>query len=170
MHKIRVVNQGDVLTFKVAGGRHKALLCTSTYKERSPQNFTFAALTYDSVDEPTVESICESEFYGIGNRKSDYFKYSDSELRRIWTIHPEIKPYDLGSYGLIIWRKDFMKFRDNFKLVGNIDIIDHLDKNGSGGINASDWSFLQSFFNEKFETFFPDKGQRVFKVKAILRN
>lgn len=170
MQKIRDVNQGDLLTFKATDGRHKALLCTSTDKERSPQSFTFAVLTYDSADKPTVKSICESGFYGIGNRKKDYFKYSDSEQQKMWTIHPEVKPYDLASYGLIIWRKDFMKFRKNFELLRNIEIVDHLDKNGSGGINGSDWNFLLAFFNEKFKTFLPEKGQTVFKVKAILRN
>jgi hypothetical protein len=170
MRKIKDVNQGDLLTFKAADDRYKTFLCTSTYKEKSPQNFTFAALTYDSLDKPTIESIYESEFYGIGNRKSDHFKYSDKELQRMWTIHPEIKPYDLGSYGLIIWRKDLMKFRDNFELIGNIKIVDHLDKNGSGGMNASDWNLLQEFFNEKFKAVLPERGQTAFKVKAILRD
>ena len=170
MQKIRDVNQGDILTFKAADGRYKALLCTSTYKEKSPRNFTFAALAYDSVEKPTLESICETDFFGIGNRKSDYFKYADNELDRMWTLHPEVKPYYLGSYGLIIWRKDFMKFRDNFEFIGNVKIADNLDKNGSSGMNASDWNFLQAFFNEKFKTILPERGQAVFKVKAILRN
>lgn len=170
MQKIRDINQGDLLTFKAADGRHKVFLCTSIYKERSPHNFTFAILTYDSLNKPTVESSCESEFYGIGNRKSDYFSYSDRELQRMWTVHSEVKPYDLGTYGLVIWRKDFMKFRDNFELVGNIAIVDHLDKNGNGGINASDWNFLLEFFNEKFKSFLPEKGQTTFKVKAILKD
>ncbi|NTS42889.1 hypothetical protein HRG84_18520 [Flavisolibacter sp. BT320] len=169
MQKIRDVNQGDILTFKAADGKYKALLCTSTYKERSPQNFTFAALTYDRIEKPTIESIYESGFYGIGNKKSDYFKYSDNELQRMWTIHPEIKPYFLGSYRLTIWRKDFMKFRGNFELIGCLKVVDQVDKHGSGGMNASDWNFLQEFFNEKFKSFLPDKGQTTFKVKAILR-
>jgi hypothetical protein len=170
MQKIRDVNQGDILTFKAADGRHKALLCTSTYKEKSPQSFTFAALTYDAVEKPTAEAILEVEFFGIGNRRNDYFKYADDELDKMWTLHPEVKPYYLGSYGLIIWRKDFMKFRDNFEYVGNISIVDHLDKNGSGGMNASDWNLLQDFFNEKFKTVLPDREQTAFKVKAVLRS
>lgn len=169
MQKIRDVNQGDILTFKATDGRHKALLCTSTFKEKSPQNFTFAALTYDAIGKPKVEDISETEFFGIGNRKNDHFKYADNELDRMWTLHPEVKPYYLGSYGLLIWRKDFMKFRDNFEFVGNVEIINHLDKNGNGGMNASDWNYLQDFFNEKFKTLLLDRGQTAFKVKAILR-
>jgi hypothetical protein len=170
MQKIKDVNQGDLLTFKGADGNYKTLLCTSTHKDKSPQYFTFAALTYDSIDKPTIEKILETEFFGIGNRKSDYFKYEDDELNKMWTVHPEVKPYYLGSYGLTISRKDFMKFRDNLELIDNIKIVDHLDKNGSGGMNASDWKFLQDFFNGKFRTVLPGRGQTTYKVKAILRN
>ncbi len=170
MQKIKDINKGDIFAFKSTDGRYKALLCTSMYKEKSPQNFTFAALTYDNLKKPTIENICESEFYGIANRKSNIFKYSDIELERMWNIHPEVKPYDLGSYGLIIWRKDFMKLHENFELIGNIKIVDHLDKMGSGSMNASDWNYLQDFFNKKFKTVLFDKGQIAYKIKAILKS
>jgi hypothetical protein len=170
MEKIKDINQGDLLTFKAADGKYKVLLCTSIYKDKSPHNFKFAALTYDSAEMPTVEKILESEFFGIGNRKNNFFAYSDKELERMWTLHPEVKPYHLGSYSLIIWRKDFIKFRDNFETIGNIEIFDHLDLNGNGGVNASSWSFLQDFFYEKFKTVLPDRGQTVFKIKAILKD
>ena len=84
-------------------------------------------------------------FLGIGNIANDYFKYPDKQLNKMWTIHPEIKPYFLGSYGVLIWRKDFIKFRDNFELIGNLKIVDNLDKNGNGSMNASDWTFLNQF-------------------------
>ncbi len=169
MQNIKDVNQGDVFAFKAADGRYKALLCTSTYKERSPHNFSFAALTYDSMEKPSIESILDSEFYGIGNNKSDHFRYSDNELERMWTIHPEVKPYFLGSYMLVIWRKDFMGFRDNMTFMGNINIVDHLDKNGNGGLNASSWNFLQDFF-QKFKTVLCERGQIPYKVSAILQS
>jgi len=169
MKKNKEVNKGDLLTFKAADGKYKALLCTSVYKDKSPHNFSFAVLTYDSIEKPTFEKILEGEFFGIGNRYS-CFAYSDNEVERMWTLHPEINPYHLGSYGLIIWRKEFVKFRDNIEIIGNIEIIDHLDKNGNGGMNGSDWNFLQDFFNEKFKTILPDRGQKVFKIKAILRD
>jgi hypothetical protein len=73
------------------GGERKALLCTSTYKEKSPQNFTFAALTYDAAEKPTAETILETEFFGIGNKRNDYFKYADDELDKMWTLHPEVR-------------------------------------------------------------------------------
>ena len=44
---------------------------------------------------------------------------------KMWNLHPEINPYHLGSYGFLIWRKDFLNFRDNFELIGNIEIIDN---------------------------------------------
>jgi hypothetical protein len=170
MQKIKDIHQGDILTFKAADGNYKALLCTSTYKDESPQNFTFAALTYDSAEKPTIAGIYESGFFGTGNKKDEYYKYPDGELQNMWALHPEVKPYYLGSYGLVIWRKDFMKFRDNFEFIGNIKIVDHLDKNGNGSMNASDWNFLQDFFNQKFRTVLPDRGQTAYKVKAISKS
>jgi hypothetical protein len=170
MKKISDINQGDLLTFKANDGNYKVLLCTSTNKEKSPQNFTFAALTYDEIEKPTVEKILNNEFWGIGNRKNDYFKYSDSELNQMWNIHPEAKPYFLGSYGLIIWRKDFMKFRDNFELIGNLKIVDNLDKNGNGSMNASDWNYIKDFFANKINSGLIERGQKTFKIKAIIKD
>jgi hypothetical protein len=169
MKKITDINQGDLLTFKANDGKYKVILCTSTYKLRSPQSFTFTALTYDDLAKPGVESILNCEFWGIGNTRNAYFKYSDKELNQMWSIHPETKPYFLGSYGLIIWRKDFMKFRANFELIGNLEIVDNLDKNGSGSMNASGWDFLQDFFAEKINSIMPHRGQKKYKLQAIIR-
>lgn len=168
MKKISDINQGDLLTFKSTDEKYKVLLCTSTFKDKSPQNFTFAALTYDNEDKPKVEDILHSYFWGIGNTKNDYFKYSDKELNQMWKIHPETKPYFLGSYGLIIWRKDFMKFRDNFEFIGNLKIVDNLDKNGKGGMNASDWNFIKDFFTNKINSVLTERGQKTFKLTAII--
>ena len=169
MNKIKDINQGDILAFKSDDGRFKALLCTSTYKERSPQNFTFCALTIDQREIPTIDNILNSLFFGIGNRKDEYYKCSENELERMWAVHPEIRPHFLGSYGFIIWRKDFIKFRENFTYIGNISIVDNLDKKGNGGVNASDWMFLKGFFNEKFKHVLHDRGQKLFRIKAILK-
>lgn len=160
MTKISNINQGDLLTFKANDGKYKALLCTSTDKEKSPYSFTFSALTYDNIEKPTPETILNSDFWGIGNRKDDYFKYSDMELNQMWSIHPETRPYVLGFYRLTIWRKDFMKFRDNFELIGNLKIVDNLDKNGNGGMNASDWNYIKDFFATKIYSALADRGQK----------
>ena len=92
MKKIADINQGDLLTFKATDDKYKVLLCTSTNKEKSPQNFSFAALTYDNEDKPTVEDILHSDFWGIGNTKNDYFKYSELKLKgkeqvlKVWIV------------------------------------------------------------------------------------
>jgi hypothetical protein len=168
MPKITDINKGDLLTFKATDNKYKVLLCTSVYKERSPQCFAFAALTYNSFDQPTITNIIESEFLGIGNSIANYFKYSDKEGTKMWAIHPDIKPHFLGSYGLIIWRKNFMKFRDNVEVIGNLKIVDNLDKNGNGGMNASDWTFLNQFFSDNYILTLRNRGQKPFKLKAIL--
>jgi hypothetical protein len=168
MELIKDVNQGDVLTFKANDGKYKGILCTSTYKQRSPFCFEFAALTYDSFERPQLEDIRAVYFYGKGNIKDDYFKYSDVQREKIWEVHPEIKPYSLGSYGLLIARKDFMKFRNKMEYVGNLRIVDHLDKNGRGGMNASNWDLLADFFVDQYKSVLEERGQNTFKVEAIV--
>ena len=167
--RILNINQGDVLTFKASDNKYRMILCTSTYKERSPFNFTFAALTYQGIQIPNIEDVMESEFYGTGNTKNDYFKYSESELDKMWKIHPETKPYFLGSYGLIIWRKDFLKMRDEFQLICSLKILDNLDKNGNGAMNSSAMYVLDKLFVEQLETLEKLRGQRKMKIKAILK-
>lgn len=170
MSKIKDISQGDVLTFIADDGKYKAIICTSVYKEKSPQNFTFAATTVDQTNSPTINEVINHDFYGIGNIKADYFKYSEEEVNNMWNQHPEIEPYHLGTYGLIIWRKDFMKFRDSFSLIGNLNLVDNLDKNGNGSMNSSDWTFLKDFFNQKFKSVLVERGQKQFNVKAIIKN
>ncbi|WP_215226684.1 hypothetical protein [Echinicola shivajiensis] len=169
MSKIKNINQGDVLTFIANDGKYKAIICTSVYKEKSPQNFTFATTTVDQADLPSIDEVIKHDFYGIGNIKAGFFKYSELEINNMWNQHPEIEPYHLGSYGLIIWRKDFMKFRDNFSLIGNLNIVDNLDKNGNGSMNLSDWTFLKDFFDQKFKGILLERGQNPFKMKAIIK-
>jgi len=171
MTTIKEINKGDVFTFKGSDNRYKAILCTSCYTDKSPNNFIFAALTSDSEVRPKLDNILETSFYGVGNIKDDYFKYSEAERAKIWRIHPEIKPYSLGSCGLIIWRKDFMKFRDKMELIGNLDIVDNLDKNGSNGVNASDWNVLNELFTDSYKRILEEeRGQKTFKVKSIVRD
>lgn len=169
MKKITQIQQGDFLTFKATDGNFRLLFCTSVYKETSPHYFTFAATNYSHTNKPSTESIIDTKFYGIGNRRDEYFKYPNDQLINMWSIHPEIKPNFLGSYGLTIWRKEFMSFRDNFELIGNFDIVTNLDKNGSGSMNASDMAVLNKFFVGNIKDLMEQRGQHLFQTKAILR-
>jgi hypothetical protein len=168
MSQIKDINQGDLLTFRATDNKYKVLICTGTYKVRSPHHFSFAALDYDSVEKPTIDKILESKFFGKGNGTGNYFKYSETQLEKMWENHPEIKPYCLGSYGLIVRRKDFMSFRNNFELIDTLKIVSNLDKNGDGGMNASSWSFLSEFFNENYKTVLLARGQKIFRLKSII--
>lgn len=117
-----------------------------------------------------MENIKSTNFYGKGNRYDEYFQNSETEKSKMWRVHPEIHPYCLGSYELLISRKDFMKDRYKFHFVGNLNIVDHLDKHSGSGMNASDWNFLSEFFTNKFRTVFSERGLNIFKVAAIIRD
>lgn len=170
MTTIKEIKMGDLLTFKASDNNYKVLLCTSVYKERSPHYYTFAALTYSGEEKPTLPDAIDSKFFGVGNTHNEIFKYSDAALVKIWSIHPEIKNYLLGSYGFTIWRKDFMKFQEHFEFIGNLQILEHIDKNGCGSVNASSWDFLKNFFNEELEAILRYRGQKMYKVKSIIKD
>ncbi|MCC9065637.1 hypothetical protein [Flavobacterium piscisymbiosum] len=168
--KIKNIKQGDLFSFIADDGKYKALLCTGIYIDKSPNNFTFCALTYSSYEKPTIEITKESSFFGVGDAtKNNIYKHSDEELEKMWIIHPEIKPYILGCYNFIIWRKDFMKFRDNFEFIGNLNVVNNIDKNGNGSVNASNWEGLKNLFNEKLYEIMSQRDQKIFKLKSIIK-
>lgn len=170
MIKIDDINQGDVLSFKANDGNYKALLCTSSNKVKSPHSFTFAALTIDSKEKPGIAQILESSFWGTGLVKNEHYAYSNKALQHMWACHPEIEPCFLGSYGLLIWRKDWIKFSAHVEWITHLNIVEHLDKNGNGSMNASDWNFIKDFFSGNINTIMTNRGQKMFQVKAILNN
>jgi hypothetical protein len=167
---IKDINQGDCLTFKTSDNRYKVIFCTSTYKEKSPQTFTFAPTTFDKDLKPNLGDISDTEFYGKGNSKNEFFKYSDKELEKMWTFHPNNKPYFLGTYGILILRKEFMKMRENFELLGNLLIVDNLDKNGSGSFYPGNIDNLDNFLTKDLELLMEQRGQYKFKFRAILKD
>jgi hypothetical protein len=142
--RIKKISPGDFLTFKTTDNRHKVIFCVRTNRERSPQSFLFAATTFDGNFKPTVDDLADIDFWGKGNRLD--FKYPDSDLERMWTYHPENKPYFLGIYGILILRKEFMKWRENFEIIANLSIVDKLEMNGSGDIYPGNFDNLDKLF------------------------
>ncbi|CAM3732422.1 hypothetical protein [Flavobacterium chungbukense] len=171
MTKIKDINQGDLLTFVNANNNYNIILCTNTNKTISPHNYTFCLLDYNDIQKPTIEQILSLNFFGVGNMtKTNHYNYSEEDLKNMWECHPEIKPCLLGTYSLIIWRKDFMTFRDNLEFISNLDILPNLNKNGNGAVNASSWGFLKEFFNDKIITIMNERNQEKFKLKAMIKS
>ncbi|SEO71988.1 hypothetical protein SAMN05444671_4379 [Flavobacterium sp. CF108] len=171
MEKIKDIDRGNLLTFTNTDNKYNIILCTSTNKTVSPHSYTFSLLDYNDIQKPTIETVKNLDFFGVGNMtKTNLYNYSDQDLINMWEYHPEIKPCLLGTYALIIWRKDFMKFRDNLEFIGNLDILINLDKNGNGGVNASSWDFLQKFFNGEIITAMNERNQEKFKLKAVIKS
>jgi len=168
MEKIKDINLGDALTFRAWDGNYKLLLCTSVHKKKSPHYYIFAGLTFSSFNKPVLKDVLESYFYGTGNTKSDYFKYNDDELDRMWGVHPEVKPYYLGSYGLMILRKDFLSFRSDIEYVVNVSIPTQLEMHGNGSMNISSFSFINELFsNDNLDEIMGKRFQKAFKITAI---
>lgn len=157
---------GDVLSFKGADKKYKAIICTGIYSHHSPHYYEFAATTYSDENKPSLVDIINSKFYGVSNNKS--FAYSKLELDNMWTIHPEVKPYYIGSYGFLIWRKDLRTFYDELELIGNINIVHNLAQNGNGSVNASSLNFFRDFFAFDSLNILLERGQETYQIKSIL--
>jgi hypothetical protein len=169
LNRIKEVNKGDFLAFKASDNRYKVIFCTSTNKDRSHHSYKFAATSYDSDLKPSIKDIIPSYFYGIGIRKnSDYKPYTDEQLERMWQFHPNIKPYCLYSYSILIFRKEFFKMRDSFLYLGNLSVAYNLDTNGSAVFYPGTIDFLDKFFTKNLQNEMADKGQRKFLIQSIL--
>ena len=169
MIKAQSVAVGDILSYLAADGKYKAIICTSVRKETSPHLFEFALTTYDSVLKPTLENILSSEFYGVVSLRNEYFPYSESEVEEMWLIHPEIIPNIIGSYSLIIWKKDLKQFESSLEMVGNVSIVTNVDRNGNGSVNASSWDFLRKSTPQLMENM-SFRGQKIYQIKAIVKH
>ena len=167
MNKIKDINFGDFLSFKASDGFYRVLFCSSVQKTRSPYFFNFSATAIKSKTKPTIKDIRESYYYGKGNRKG--YEFGKNELEKMWELHPEIKPNYLGAYELLITKKDFMSFRDEFELITNLPILENLNRNGSGGMNASDVKVLDDLFVNRIESFMKTQSQDKYLTEAIIK-
>ncbi|OOQ60260.1 hypothetical protein [Mucilaginibacter pedocola] len=168
MVKFKNLVQGDILSFVAADNKYKAILCTAVKKDRSPHSCDFAATTYSSENLPTLDNILQCDFYGRPNAQSSSFPYPQTAINVMWEVHPEIKPYILGSYGLTIWNVDLKPFEGNFELIGNLNIVSDLLMNGNGSVNASSWDFFSDFFAGNGLDKLLERGHKPFSIRAIV--
>lgn len=63
-----------------------------------------------------------------------------------------------------------MRFQENFEIIGNLEIVNNLDKNGNGSMNASDWDFLRDFFNGEYHHLLLNRGQKLFRIESIIKH
>ncbi|GAA4178204.1 hypothetical protein GCM10022218_28390 [Sphingobacterium ginsenosidimutans] len=53
-------------------------------------------------------------------------------------------------------------------LCGETDITDHLDKNGNGSMNISNWELIKDFFANRINCVMQDRRQKTSKIAAII--
>ena len=167
MVKINNISIGDFLTFKASDGLYRVIFCSNIFKERSPHFFDFGATSISKYEKPTISDVINAEFYGKGNRNS--FRFKEKELDKMWKIHPEIKPYYLGIFMLLITRKGLVSFRERLEFICNLPILENLEQNGTGGTNVSTIESLNGFFIEDTEDFMDKQSQCKYKIEAIIK-
>lgn len=170
-HKSKIPNieVGDFFSFKASDEYHRVIFCIGVYNERSPFFFTFAATTISTKNKPSKEEIYQSGFYGIVNRKNLYFKTEQNINSGMWKDHhPEIEPFFLGAYGLLISRKELMHSREDFEFIVNLPIIENLQQAGNGSINVNGLEYLDKLFVTNIDEFMAEKRQKAIVISSIL--
>lgn len=167
--KIPNIEVGDFFSFKASDENHRVIFCIGVYKERSPFFFTFAATTIRTKNKPSKEEIYQSGFYGIVNRKSLYFKTEQNINSGMWKDHhPEIKPFFVGTYGLLISRKELMRSREDFEFIVNLPIIENLQQAGNGSMNANGMESLDKLFVTNIDELMAKRRQKAVVISSIL--
>jgi hypothetical protein len=62
-----------------------------------------------------------------------------------------------------------MSFRDKFELISSLPVLENLNQNGSGGMNASDLDVLDELFVKRIESFMKNQNQEKYLTEAILK-
>lgn len=167
--KIKNIEIGDFLSYRVEDNNYRVILCISTQITKSPFSFGFAVLTINQQKKPTKTDLLNSGFYGIVNRKKLYHKTKENSNSIMWKDHhPEINPFLIGAYTLLIWRKEFMRFREYFEFVVNIPIIKNLDLTGSGTMVATDKESLDKIFLSNIDEVMGERRQKAIVIPSIL--
>ncbi|TWI15576.1 hypothetical protein IQ31_04978 [Sphingobacterium siyangense] len=59
---------------------------------------------------------------------------------------------------------------DNFEIIGTLNIIDYLDKNGNVSMNISGWELIKDFFANRINSVMLERRQKTFKIGAIIKD
>lgn len=159
---------GSVFVFRNTDGRYKAWVCISHRKEAKPSYCYFMALTLDSEVIPSLEELQECSFWGTGHMRHPVLPWSDSWLEQVWRLHPDVKPCHVGAYGLMVSRKDWKVMEAAFQFIGQLSIFPDLELHGNGSMLIRSFDFVQQFFNGTESKVFLDRGQRPFKLAAVV--
>lgn len=75
----------------------------------------------------------------------------------------------LGSFGVLIFRKDFMKMRERFELLSNKEIVKNLPLFGNASFHPGTIEYLDRFFGDNLESKMEDKDQKKYKLQALIK-
>ena len=159
---------GSVIVFKNAFGNYKAWICISVRSGAKAPYFYFMCLDFEGVDIPSLASIQGCNYYGSGNMLNPVEPWSESSLEQVWRIHPEVKPCHVGAYGLMVTRKDWKAMEAKFQFIGQLNLLPNLELHGNGSMLIKTFEFVQQFFDSSENQVFKERGQKQFKVAAVV--
>ena len=159
---------GSVIIFKNAFGNLKAWICISVRTGAKPPYFYFMCLAFEGREIPSLADIQECNFYGSGNMLNPLEPWSESSLTQVWTLHPEVKPCHVGAYGLMVSKKDWKAIAANFQVIGRLNLFPNLELHGNGSMLVSTFDFVQQFFDGSENQVLAGRGQKQYKLAAVV--
>ncbi len=169
--KDKNIQVGDFFSFKTLDGTYRVLFCVDTQVKKSPFYYTFATTTINSTYRPTKNDIMECGFYGIVNRKKFYFKTLKNAESIMWKDDfPELNPFIVGVFHLTIYRKDLLKFQEDFEFIENLPIRKNLHLTGNSCMSANSQESLNKLFLSDIDKFMSIQGQKSIVLTCILNN
>ena len=165
------IQVGDFFSFKTADETYRVIFCIESQIKKSPFYYLFAATTINTTYRPTTQDVKECGFYGIVNRKKFYLKTNKNAESIMWKDDfPELNPFIVGAFHLIISRKDFLKFEGDFEFIENLPIRENLHMTGNSGMNASSQESLNKLFLSDIDNYMGIQGQKSIVLTCILKN
>ena len=135
-----IFSENSILTFRLSNGDYAVTSCVKIDQYRGNCNYWLVPITYKAISKPTIGEIKGSEILGrtIGSGFSrDQTKASQPGIENIWKYVGGKPNFCFGFVIHGIEHKDFLKIKDRFEKIGELNILDGLKEVGSLGYEDS---------------------------------
>ncbi len=164
-----IFNENSALTFKLSTGEFVVTICTKIVQYRGSCNYWLVPTTYKAQLKPIIEEIKSSEILGrtIGSGFSrEQTKASQPGIENIWNYVGGRPNFCFGFAIHAIEHKDFLKIKDRFEKIGDLNLIDGLKEVGSLGYedNYQRYNDIYSNLDENIRIF----GYNKYPIEIVL--
>lgn len=157
-----VFSENSILTFQLSNGEYAVTACIKIDQYRGHCNYWLVPITFKATSKPTIAQIKQSTILGrrIGSGFTrEETKASQIGIEKIWNYVGGNPNFYFGFVIHGISHKDFLKIKDKFEKIGELDFMNGLKQVGSIGYESSYERFdrIYSNLDKEIKTFGDDK-------------